>query len=201
MEWKDIKPLTEKEARMTVKSYFINHGFEVREVDPNKLSVGDKSPDFIVTKDGNDIFYCEIKTPENKINSKTNSYQWDTTFYKLRKFLHKARKQFASFDSKHDLPWVVAFTSNHPQLNWTSFVHNIQGAVAYNGNVIKDFRSKKFIIESDKDVVSLDMIIWFQVNYLDRKTAFEVKFFVNTDLPLFTKTNEISGLLKPIKTI
>ena len=47
MEWKDIKPLTEKEARMTVKSYFISHGFGVKEVDPNKLLVGNKSPDFI----------------------------------------------------------------------------------------------------------------------------------------------------------
>jgi hypothetical protein len=199
MNWKDIKPLTEFEAKQIVKKYLIKHGFNPQEIKTKKLPQGKKSPDLIVYKNEKIIFYCEIKTPEHKLNPLTNMYHWDTTFNKLRRFIHTARKQFEDFDHEHKYPWVVVFTSDHPQLNWTSFYHNVIGAVAYNGKVIKNFRERSFVKNSDRDFLSLDMVIWFQVNYINRKEIFQAYFFVNQDSKLFKKTKRISDLLKPDK--
>lgn len=197
MEWKDIKPLSEKEAREIVKNYLLSHGFVVDEIKPDDLPIGKKSPDFIIKEGGDITGYCEIKTPAFILNPITNLYQWDTTFYKLRRFLHTAKKQFDDYDPQHEKPWVIVFTSNHPQLNWTSFTHNVIGAVAFNGKVIRDFRDKKFLPESNKDLLSIDMIVWFQINYLDRRKVYQVKFFINKDRPLIDKVEKLSNRLKP----
>jgi hypothetical protein len=194
MDWADIKHLTENEALQIVKDYFSKHGFSCDYIDTTKVAASKKSPDFEVSKGGQMVFYCEVKTPEHKLNPVTKMYHWDTTFYKLRRFLHTAVKQFQDFDPDHKYPHIVAFTSNHPQLNWTNFRHNVMGAVAYNGDVIRDFRNVPFVKDSNKDLLSIDMILWFQVNYLN-KTPFQTKHFVNIDLPLFNQTNEISNSL------
>lgn len=196
MDWKDIKPLTEFEARLIVKNYFEKHGFSCKEIDTKNLPSGKKSPDFIVSRDNKLAFYCEVKTPEHKLNPATNMYHWDTTFYKLRRFLHTARKQFEDYDSKHKYPWVVVFTSNHPQLNWTNFTHNVIGAVAYNGTVIKDFRDKSFLQDSNKDLLSIEMIIWFQVSYTN-KLIYQMRHFVNKQSQLLNVTEAISTSLTP----
>jgi hypothetical protein len=197
MEWKDIKSLSEKEARKIVKNYLLNHGFGVDEINPDDLPEGKKSPDFVI-KEGNDIKgYCEIKTPAHNLNQLTQLYQWDTTFYKLRRFLHTAKKQFNDYDPQHEKPWVVVFTSIHPQLNWESFTNNVIGAVAFNGQVIRDFRDKKFLAESNQDLLSIDMIVWFQVNYIDRRKVYQVRFFINKDRALLDEINKLSNRLKP----
>ena len=57
MDWKDIKPLTEVEARDIVKNYLEKCGYECREIE--NLKSGQKSPDFEVWMDGRLIFLCE----------------------------------------------------------------------------------------------------------------------------------------------
>ncbi|MFZ5365708.1 MAG: hypothetical protein ACOZBZ_00260 [Patescibacteria group bacterium] len=150
----------------------------------------------MVSNKNNLIFYCEVKTPEHKLNPVTRMYHWDTTFYKLRRFLHTAKKQFEDYDSGHEHSWVVAFTSNHPQLNWTNFVHNVIGAVAYNGKVIRDFRQRTFLKDSNKDLLSLEMILWLQVSYTDKR-IYQMKNFINKDSKLIGKVLKISNLLTP----
>lgn len=185
MEWKDIKPLKEHEAIGIVNTYLEKNGLTVHRIDTKKLDNGKKAPDLSVSKKSELLFYCEVKTPELKLNPDTNMYHWDTTFYKLRKFIHKAVKQFNDFDPKHESLWVLAFTSNHPQLNWTNFVHNIFGAVSFNGNVIRDFRNKSFLLDSNKDMLSIDLFLWFQINYINRSSIVQLKRFVNQDSKLF----------------
>lgn len=198
MDWSKIKSLTEFEARSIVKDYFKKHGFTCKEIVTKGLPPGKKSPDFIVSENNRLLFYCEVKTPEHKLNPATNMYHWDTIFYKLRRFLHTAKKQFEDYDSGHKHPWVVAFTSNHPQLNWTNFVHNIIGAVAYDGKVIRDFRQKSFLKDSNKDLLSLEIILWFQVSYTDKR-IYQMKHFVNRQSKLFNEAKKISDLLTPYK--
>ena len=197
MEWKDIKPLRESEARLIVKKYFIKHGFQVEEIDPSTLKEGKKSPDLIIKKNNKSVCYCEIKTPSLNLNPVTGLYQWNTIFYKLRRFIHTAYKQFFSFDPKHKEPWVIVFTSNHPQLNWTSFTNNVIGAVVFNGKVLKDFRSEKFLPKSNEELLSIDMIVWLQVSYLDRQEVYQVKFFINKDRPLIKEVEALSVALRP----
>lgn len=196
MELKDIKPLSESEARKIVKDYLISRGCAVDEIDTKTISEGKKSPDLVI-KEGNKILaYCEIKTPAHNLNPQAGMYLWDTIFYKLRRFLHTAKKQFSDYDPDHEKPWIIIFTSNHPQLNWTNFAHNVIGAVAYNGQVIKDYRGKKFVADSNKDLLSIDMIIWFQVNYLDRNDVYQVKFFINKDRAYLELMKGLSEKLK-----
>ena len=197
MDWKDIKPLKETETRTIVKEYFSNHGFSVLEINPKNLPQAKKSPDFVIKKGGDIKGYCEVKTPAHILNPITHLYHWDTTFYKLRKFLHKARKQFSDYDPNHKKPWIVVFTSNHPQLNWKSFADNVIGAIVFNGKILKDFRNKNFITESNKDLISIDLIIWLQVNYIDRRKVYQVRFFVNNDGSLI---DEVKILLDELES-
>jgi len=197
MEWKDIKPLKENEAREIVKEYLLNHRLSLGEINPDNLPEGKKSPDFVIKEDDKVVGYCEVKTPAHNLNPITQLYQWDTTFYKLRRFLHTAKKQFGDYDPRHKKPWVIIFTSNHPQLNWKSFTDNIIGAVAFNGQVLRDFRNKKFLADSDRDLLSIDMVVWFQVNYIDRQKVYQVKFFINKDRPLLAEVEKLSNRLKP----
>lgn len=187
MDWKDIKPLTEYEAISIVKSYFEKNSLVVERIDPKNLSSGKKAPDLSISKDNELIFFCEVKTPELKINPVTNMYHWDTTFYKLRRFIHTAVKQFKDIDPEHKYPWVVAFTSDHPQLNWTNFTHNVLGAVVYGGDVLRDFRDKAFVADSNKDLLSIDLFLWFQINYINRTNIVQLKRFINKDSKLLSK--------------
>jgi hypothetical protein len=197
MEWKDIKPLTEAEARRIVKDYLTSRGYVVNEIDTKTVPEGKKSPDLVIKEGNETLAYCEIKTPAHNLNPQTRMYHWDTTFYKLRRFLHTAKKQFSDYDPDHKKPWIIIFTSNHPQLNWTNFTHNVIGAVAYNRQVIKDYRGKGFVADSNKDLLSIDMIIWFQVNYLNREDVYQVKFFINKDRAYLELMKELSEKLKP----
>lgn len=194
MDWKDIKPLKESQALLLVKEYIDSKGLSCK-----RIEVSDKkSPDFEILQNEVVKAYCEVKTPEHNLNPLTNMYHWDTTFYKLRRFLHTAVKQFKSYDPNHEVPWMVTFTSNHPQLNWTNFMHNVIGAVQYNGQVLKDFRQEKFIKDSDKDLLSIDLIVWTQVNYITPK-IFEIKFFINNDSSHKLDTEHLTELLKITK--
>lgn len=196
MDWKDIKPLRESEAKSIVKDYLIERGYQVEEIDPKEVPEGIKSPDFEVKWDKQTAFLCEIKTPSHNLDPIFKMYKWDTVFYKLRRFIRTASKQFSDFDPEHNTPWVIVFTSNHPQLNWTSFTHNVIGAVAFNGQVIRDYRDKQFVGQSNNDLLKIDMIIWFQVNYLNRKEVYQVKFFINKDNRFVEKMGVVSNTLK-----
>jgi hypothetical protein len=81
MDWRDIKPLKENEARVIVKNYFLNRGFSVSEINPKDLPPGKKSPDFIIKKNDDIKGYCEVKTPANIIDPITGLYKWDYRFY------------------------------------------------------------------------------------------------------------------------
>jgi hypothetical protein len=197
MDWKDIKPLKEYEARLIVKNYFLDRGFSILDIDPRALPPGKKPPDFIIKKDDDIKGYCEVKTPANIINPITNLYQWDTAFYKLRKFSHKARKQFDDYDPSHTKPWIIVFTSNHPQLNWKNFFNTLMGAVIFNGKILRDFRNMDFTLKTNKDLLSIDLILWFQINYIDRRNICQTRYFVNKEGRF---TNEIKSLLNDFKS-
>ena len=146
-------------------------------------------------KDKNKVFYCEIKSPLHLVNEATKMYHWTTSMSKLRGFIHKAVQQFQDFDQNHNYPWVIAFTSDHFQLNWTSMIHALQGVVSFNGTIVRDLRKERYIIETIEDVGNIDMYIWSQINP-KKNNIYQMKIVLNKKLPLFKKTKEISELLK-----
>ena len=196
MEWSEIKPLPESKALLLVREYFSSHFLRCEYIDPRHLSGGIKSPDYKIFQAEEHLAYCEVKTPENQVNQQAGMYFWDTGFNKLRKFIHKAVKQFHDEDSNHSKPWIVVFTSNHPQLNYSSLLHCIRGSVVLGGTLIKDFRNKRFIKSSNKDLKSVDLFIWMQISYVSPK-IYQVKFFLNDNSPFLFEVKRISEFLMP----
>lgn len=198
-DWSKIKPLTEPEALNIVKKYIENHGYIAQRIDTDKLPAGKKAPDFEVLKKSDAIFLCEVKTPGHILNKETGMYHWDTTFNKLRNFIHTAYKQFDDYGKDHKLPRVVAFTSNHPQLNWTSMQQNILAEVKFGDQVLKDYKSKTFVIDTSQDIQSTDIYLWMQINRFT-KEIYELAIFVNQNPKNRALVQQISQDLVPLPT-
>jgi len=198
MGWCKIKPLTEEEARRAVQSYLEKHSVKVKEINFKDVPEGKKFPDFECFYEKSK-FLCEIKTPANKLNKKLNLYLWKTSFYKIRRFLNKARKQFEDYDSSHKYPWILAMTSNHPQLNWTHLRHVIQGQVRsiQDDYLIRDFRNRAFSTYAREDFFRIDGAIWFQISPKDRATIYQIKFFPNPKSKFVAKVKTIFNILIP----
>lgn len=195
IDWKDITPLTEHEAKEVVKKYLARGGYEARDIDPTNYSEGINLPDLEVYENNTLAFYAEVKTPELNLNLQTGLYQWNTTINKLRALSRKAVKQLESFEPTHTYPRVIIFTSDHPQLNWTNCVHHIQGAVSYNGNVLKDFRNKETGWDLTEELLKIDLIIWLQVNYIDHQGLAQATNMLNKDSPVLNKVEALSKKL------
>lgn len=199
MDWKNITPLTEPEAIKIVSDYFSKHKFKPERIVTEDLSSGQKSPDLAGSQKGESIFYCEVKTPSLIFNEEIGLYMWSTTFNKLRSRIHTAAKQFNAIDKEHKLPRIVAFTSNHPQLNWTQLQHNILGAVKYGDQILKDFRGKTFVADTDADINAIDLFLWFQINYINRESIVELAIYQNFDSNLRNEVEELANNLRPYK--
>ena len=188
--------MTENTALIIIQNYIANHKLTPIRIDARRLPSGKKSPDLEVKENTTLVFYCEVKTPDLKLNEATQMFHWTTTHSKLRDLIHKAVKQLRDYDPSHILPWVVAFTSSNFQLNWSNFVHCIQGAVAYNGEVVKDLTNTRFIKDTDQDVKDVDLFIWCQVNE-EQKKIYQMVHFVNPNSLLLEETKVISEKLIP----
>ncbi len=197
MDWKTIKPITEHEALSVVNNYFTKHGYTPERIDTKKQGQGKQSPDIIANQNSKAIFICEVKTPEHILNKTTGMYHWDTTFNKIRGHIHKASKQFVDFDKNHILPRILAFTSNHPQLNWTGVHQNIFGMVKMGDQILKDYRNKPFVIDTNKDINSIDAYLWMQINYINRQSIAELAIYLNESSTLKNQVDEITKNLIP----
>ena len=188
--------MTESLALELVGNYLTNHNFDPRRIDTKKLPSGKKMPDFAVNNSGKLTFYCEVKTPELKPNAQTQMFHWTTTISKLRDLIHKAVKQLKDQDPNHLKPWVLIFTSHHFQLNWSNFVHCLQGAVAYNSQIIKNLSNQRFIVDTQDDIKAIDLFIWCQVN-TQAKKIYQMTHLVNANADLLDETKSISDKLIP----
>ncbi len=198
MDWSKIKPLEEPVALQLVSGYFEKHTLRCNKIDPTILPEGQQSPDFLVLQNGTTQAYCEVKSPQHKLNEITQMYHWDTLFNKLRNFLGTASNQFTDQDPFYAVPRIVAFTSNHPQLNWTNFIHNINGAVSFNGEILKDFRARPYIQDSNRKISAIDLVIWMQVSHdCPNPEVYQMAFFINTESPLYNQTVELAEMLRP----
>lgn len=188
--------MTESLALELVDGFFKNHKYNSKRIDTKRLPSGKKAPDFEVIDSSELKFYCEVKTPGLKPNDQTQMFHWTTTISKLRDLIHKAVEQFKNQDPNHLKPWVLIFTSDHFQLNWANFVHCLQGAVAYNSQIIKDLSNQRFVLDTEDDIKIIDLFIWCQVN-AQAKKIYQMVHFVNGNSALLQKTKTISDRLIP----
>ncbi len=186
--------MTESQILNTVSVYFKEHGYVPKRVVAKKLLIGQKSPDFEIYYSGELDYYCEVKSPLLLINNKTQLFQWTTTISKLRNFIQSAVLQFTDMDSDHNKPWVLLFTSDHMQLNWTNMTHAITGIVGYGQTIIRDLR--EYVKDSEIDLKKIDMFIWFQMN--QSTDIHQVRFFINAGSKFKRRCENIQEKLRPV---
>ncbi len=192
-DWENITPLPEPVAIRLVQGYLEERKLNGKKIPENNDGQGNKTPDLQIMIGDEPLALAEIKTPELTLDPIFKMYLWKTTFYKIRKFVHKAYKQFDKFDISHNLPRVLFFTSNHPQLNWTNLVHSVTGVVGYGNTIIRDFRDLSFLSDSDVELNQVDAIVWLQVNYITPSVFQHFEYY--------NQTSKYSDKLKRYLTI
>ena len=183
-------------ALRLVEEYLRIQNYTPIRIDPRKVPFGRKSPDFDVKKNNQTSFYCEVKTPELKLDPKMNMYLWNTTISKLRDMVHKAVKQFNDYDPGHSKPWVVMFTSDNFQLQWKLFADNILGVITGGQQVIKDLTAQDFIIRTQQDIKKTDLFVWLQVSPKDNK-IYQRAYYINGDSKFYDDAQRIRFELLP----
>ncbi len=194
-----IVEMDEKTAIQLVGSFINKHGYTAKRLQQKVMPQGQKSPDFEVYEGEELEFLCELKTVEMVPNPVTNMFHWNTTVSKLREHTSKAYKQFVDHDREHRVPRALFFISTHMQLNWTSMVHSLRGAVAFNGQLIKDLTNQRFIQATDIEVKDIDIFVWGQANAKHNK-IYQMVFFVNASSKFSKASNDIVDNLIPFES-
>ncbi len=128
-----------------------------------------KTPDCYIEK-GRSKYLGEIKSPVLNFDIKTQLYKFKTSHTKILDHIHKAVKQFTEQDPNHELPWVLIFTSSHPQLNWSTFTGALQGGVInQKGERNPDFSKTDAYASTVPLIGHVDAFIWLQANGKSRK--------------------------------
>ncbi len=187
--------MTENQILEKVAEYFNAHHLDLRRVDHRKVDDGTKSPDFELYSSGILTSHVEVKSPLLLLNDKTQLFQWTTSVSKLRGFIHNAVKQFVDADSDHSKPWLLVFTSDHMQLNWTNMTHAITGIVGHGNTVTRDLRQERYVKETEEDVKKVDSFIWFQMG--GDGVIHQVRVFINADSKFKEKCEEFEVSLRP----
>jgi hypothetical protein len=187
--------MTEPEILNKVEEYFKVHNLDITRVDHRKVNDGTKSPDFKLYSSGILVSHIEVKSPLLLLNDKTQLFQWTTSVSKLRGFIHNAVKQFVDVDNDHSEPWLLVFTSDQMQLNWTNMIHAITGVVSHGNTITRDLRKERYVRETEEDVKRIDSFIWFQMN--SQGVIHQVRFFINAESKFKGKCEEFELALRP----
>ncbi len=191
-DWQNIEPLPEPIAIDLVIDYLAGRELVASTIPRDNTRQGNKTPDLQISFENSSFAIGEVKTPELTLDPIFKMYLWKTTFYKIRKFVHKAYTQFEAFDKSHTMPRILFFTSNHPQLNWTNLIHSINGVVSYGETTIRDFRDLNFLSDSNEELNQIDAIIWLQINYV-KPAVFQHFEYFNHLSPFRDKLKQYLG--------
>jgi len=190
--------MNEAQILSSVCEYLESHRYKLIRLDPKKSPSGIKSPDFEVHLKGKPNFYCEVKSPLLRANEITKMFHWSTSVTKLRDHIHKAVEQFSDHDPQHKLPWVLVFTSDHIQLNWSNMTHAIIGKVYYGEEVIANLTHLKRVKDTVKDVDQIDIFVWMQMN-VDTEIH-QVRIVINPKMDFGKQVLEIGKKFEPLPT-
>lgn len=185
--------LKDDEAEDLVISYLNNHNHLAIKI-PTNTEKDVKTPDLNIYHHGKKIAICEVKNPRHILDS-NNMYLWTTMIRKIRNAIDNAEKQIKSYDPKHENVWIVAFTSNHFQLDWHKFEMCLKGVVAYGDKLLADLTKKPYVAETNRDLSSIDLFLWFQVNQYKQIKGFVN--FANLDSKHINKLHKVIRLLTP----
>lgn len=185
--------ISDTESENLVISYLNNHNFLGLKIPTNSNK---RTPDINIFYHGKKVALCEVKNPKHIPNN--GIYLWKTMIRKIRNAIDNAEKQLRTFDPKHESVWIVAFTPNNFQLDWHKFEMCLKGKVSYGTQTIVDLSEKPYVTETNRDLSSVDLFLWFQINQNK-----EIKGFVNfanLESKYRSKLEKITRLLAPNKS-
>jgi|LSQX01.1.fsa_nt_gb hypothetical protein len=121
---------------------------------------GNKTPEFMVKKDDELLFYCEVKSIIGDVWE--NELRQDPTYNKIQNKIHEAVKQFRSVNRNREFPNVLVFKNNQYETDVIDLCSVLTGFFyADNGRRyrIYDSYSHGRII---KEKFFIDLYIWCQ---------------------------------------
>lgn len=190
--------MTEHQILSSVSDYLVGRDYKVIRLNTKALPIGIKCPDFQVLLNNGSSFYCEVKSPLLQANEITKMFHWTTSVTKLRDHIHKAVEQFSEQDPRHESPWVLIFTSDRMQLNWSSMTHAYAGKVYYGDKVIADLTHLKRVKDTVRDVEQIDLFVWMQMN--EQADIYQVRLMIQSKSKLRSQVIAIGKKLEPIST-
>lgn len=169
--------LDEKIASDLLKSYNLSVK-KIEEKDfPNQ-----KVPDFEV-KQNNLLFYSEVKSLELKLDNNAKMFLFRTTFNKLLSQIHKAGKQFDTFNSNGSFPNVLIWISRDFQLNFYTLLDALKGYIEFENQIIYYFRLDDKYKRLKKDFEKIDLHIWLQVSEQNISGKPDFLFIAKKNIP------------------
>lgn len=155
-----------------IKGHLLENYFQV-EVFSKQERENTKSPDFRVLKDGEIIFFCEVKTiikdewltkivsqaPEGKI---VGGCRTAPEFNRISAKIHEAVAQFRAANPHHVYPNVLAFVSHDDRCKFT-FLLNVYTGLFFATDGTRDKIFARYSDGRIKDEkLDVDLILWFR---------------------------------------
>ena len=151
-----------------VKKYLESMDFTVECFSKAEMRDGKKTPDFRVSRNGEFLFYCEVKSSSPDILFDVG----DSIFNRLTSYIYKASKQFDAVNSELQVPNVLALVNQDDMSNFHDLLEILTGNFyADDGSVLPI--SKKFSEGRIKEhKIKIHLIIW-----LDALDNFKLRGF------------------------
>ena len=169
-----------------VKMYLEGRGFTLERFSEAEMNAG-KTPDFRVSRNGDFLFYCEVKSisKDEWLNQQLKSpdpdgmaggLRNDPTYNRLTADIHQAIKQFDAVNKDQKYPNVLSFVNhNHMCDNWDLISILTGNAYTNDGEILPIYRQFSHgRIKNERK--NIHLFIWLD----DRKP----------DQLLFSQTNE-----------
>lgn len=186
--------IAETDIKNMLHDFMSERGYAVTYIE----EAAEKTPDCLIEKDGSK-YLGEIKSPLLNINIDSQLYKFKTSHTKILDHIHKAIKQFAEYDNKHALPWVLIFTSSHFQLSWKTFTDALQGGVIdQKGRRLPDFSKSKAYQSTVPLICQTDAFIWLQASGKTKKFH-QASYLINSSSTHLSESEKLINDLASIQ--
>ncbi len=161
----------DKRDKQKAREFLEQHSFEVDEYSKNEMKEA-RTPDFKVLKDGELVFYCEVKTiaedtwiidqlrnarPATIVGGPRN----DATYNRISSKIHDAAEQFQSVNPIHEYPNVLVFIDHEEGLGYNGLLNTVTGYFFAQGGGRHPIFKKYSDGRIKKEKYQIDLYLWF----------------------------------------
>lgn len=150
-----------------VKNYLESMGFTVECFSKAELRGGDKTPDFRISRNGNFLFYCEVKSSpidhwlvEQLQDALVDGSKNDPIFNRLTKDISEAAKQFDAVNSDSQVPNVLALVNHDDMCGFNDLLAILTGNYYSDDGSVHPIYKKFSEGRIKNDKTKIHLIIW-----------------------------------------